>query len=190
VAALWNSVVAGNSAGQSNADMDISLSLYLNKGGNQADRSSSTTSPIGIILAPLGNYGGPTQTMPPLPGSPAICAGLYSNISSGVTTDQRGDPNTNSTYPGYSVSSPCVDSGAVQTNYTLSFTIDPPQSGAAPGTAMAPAPQVTLTESGAAFTANSESISVTDANADLTTTPAMASTSGPSRRRLFLSDSL
>ena len=39
------------------------------------------------LLAPLGNYGGPTQTMPPLPGSPAIGAGT---AVSGVTTDQRG----------------------------------------------------------------------------------------------------
>ncbi|MEI9959962.1 MAG: choice-of-anchor Q domain-containing protein [Limisphaerales bacterium] len=38
------------------------------------------------LLAPLGNYGGPTQTMPPLPGSPAIDAG-----GSGIlNTDQRG----------------------------------------------------------------------------------------------------
>ncbi|MGL4398390.1 MAG: choice-of-anchor Q domain-containing protein [Luteolibacter sp.] len=38
-------------------------------------------------LAPLGNYGGPTQTMPPLPGSPAIDAGTTT-----LTTDQRGFP--------------------------------------------------------------------------------------------------
>jgi predicted outer membrane repeat protein len=36
-------------------------------------------------LAPLGNYGGPTLTMPPLPGSPAIDVG-------GPNTDQRGFP--------------------------------------------------------------------------------------------------
>ena len=39
-------------------------------------------------LAPLGNYGGPTQTMALLPGSPAIGAG--NDRSAGVTTDQRG----------------------------------------------------------------------------------------------------
>jgi CSLREA domain-containing protein len=37
-------------------------------------------------LAPLGDYGGPTQTMPPLPGSPAIDAGSTTTL----TTDQRG----------------------------------------------------------------------------------------------------
>ena len=40
-------------------------------------------------LAPLGDYGGPTATMPPLPGSPAIDAVLTS-----LTTDQRGFPRS------------------------------------------------------------------------------------------------
>jgi hypothetical protein len=43
-------------------------------------------------LASLGNYGGPTQTMPPLPGSPAIGAG---NVGANIfSTDQRGYPRT------------------------------------------------------------------------------------------------
>ena len=44
---------------------------------------------IPIRLAPLGNYGGSTQTMPPLFGSPAINAAEQSNL---ITTDQRGNP--------------------------------------------------------------------------------------------------
>lgn len=40
------------------------------------------------LLAPLGSYGGLTQTMPPLPGSPAINAGGATTL----TTDQRGRP--------------------------------------------------------------------------------------------------
>ena len=43
-------------------------------------------------LAPLGNYGGPTQTMPPLPGSPAIGAGSVADNN--FSTDQRGYPRT------------------------------------------------------------------------------------------------
>ncbi|WZO99346.1 choice-of-anchor Q domain-containing protein [Isosphaeraceae bacterium EP7] len=41
------------------------------------------------LLGPLGDYGGPTQTMPLLPGSPAINAGT-SVIPSAVALDQRG----------------------------------------------------------------------------------------------------
>ena len=40
------------------------------------------------LLAPLGNYGGPTQTMALLPGSPARNAATGSTI----TSDQRGFP--------------------------------------------------------------------------------------------------
>ncbi len=40
------------------------------------------------MLAPLGNYGGPTQTMPPLPGSPAV----DSAVATTLNTDQRGFP--------------------------------------------------------------------------------------------------
>ena len=41
----------------------------------------------GLGLAPLGNYGGPTQTMPLLPGSAAIATGT---VIAGLSTDQRG----------------------------------------------------------------------------------------------------
>ena len=43
------------------------------------------------MLAPLGDYGGPTQTMALLPGSPAIDAGNSDLVPAGITTDQRGD---------------------------------------------------------------------------------------------------
>ena len=65
-------------------------------------------------LSSLGSYGGPTQTVLPLPGSSAICGGLAADISSGATTDQRGFSNA---VPGaYGCANP--DSGAVQTNYS------------------------------------------------------------------------
>jgi hypothetical protein len=47
------------------------------------------TSLAGLGLTPLGDYGGPTQTMALLPGSPALGAGT---LVSGLTTDQRGQP--------------------------------------------------------------------------------------------------
>jgi hypothetical protein len=59
------------------------------------------------LLAPLGNYGGPTQTMPPLFGSPAIDAGSDAAASM-FTTDQRGYPRR---------SGPHVDIGAVEAQY-------------------------------------------------------------------------
>ena len=66
------------------------------------------TSLTGLGLAALGNYGGPTQTMALLPGSPAIGAGViadYPGTSTPITTDQRGLP----------LDSPNPDIGAFQT---------------------------------------------------------------------------
>ena len=114
-------------------------------------------------LTPLGNYGGPTQTMLPQPGSAAICGGIAANIPAGVTTDQRGYPIENTTYPGYSSSTPCVDSGAVQTNYALAFTTQPPAN-ATVDVAIAPAPVVTLTESGNPAGAATGTVRMTDSS--------------------------
>lgn len=50
----------------------------------------TATAPVDARLAPLGNYGGPTQTMMPLPDSPAI--DQSSPVNSAFTTDQRGFP--------------------------------------------------------------------------------------------------
>ena len=60
-----------------------------------SDLTGSSAQPLDARLAQLGNFGGPTQTMPLLPatdgmaGSPAIGKGAP---ASGVTTDQRGLP--------------------------------------------------------------------------------------------------
>jgi len=91
---LYNSIVAGNSP------------------DNLDDDDSGTTTPTGVnltsgdpLLAPLGNYGGLTQTMPPLAGSPAI-DGCTDGTT--FTTDQRGFPR---------IVGPFADIGAVEYQY-------------------------------------------------------------------------
>ncbi|MGB6726252.1 MAG: choice-of-anchor Q domain-containing protein, partial [Terracidiphilus sp.] len=85
--------------------------------GTNGDQVGTSASPLNPLLAALANYGGPTQTMLPLLGSPAICA---INPSSATGTDQRGLPRTTTYGP-----TTCQDAGAVETNYALSFTTNP-----------------------------------------------------------------
>ncbi len=75
------------------------------------------------LLAPLGDYGGPTETMPLLPGSPAIDAGDYSTCTSDPVSslDQRGESRT-------SAGSTC-DVGAFETQgFSLESLTGIPQS--------------------------------------------------------------
>jgi predicted outer membrane repeat protein len=186
---LSNTIVAGNSAGNAGPDAYNDAGTFNDMGGNligvggggsgntgftaATTQTGTVANPLSAGLGALGNYGGPTQTMLPEPGSPAICKAPAANVPSGVTTDQRG--------VAYSAGGYCasgkVDTGAVQTDYALSFSKEPPSSGAIVGTAMSPAPQVSITENGTLFTAASVGIAVTDANSDLKTSPATANTS-------------
>jgi hypothetical protein len=75
---LTNSIVCSNTAFSGN-NIRSYFGTY-NYGNDLVDTNA--------LLAPLGNYGGPTQTMPPLPGSPAIDTGRVTAF----TTDQRGFP--------------------------------------------------------------------------------------------------
>jgi hypothetical protein len=95
---LTDTIVAGNSGTDI---IIINHTGLLNYGGSNLVQSVDNSG--GMIigpapltnapdLAPLGNYGGPTQTMPPLPGSPAIGAG--SVAANTFATDQRGYPRT------------------------------------------------------------------------------------------------
>lgn len=79
-ATINNSIVAGNSA-PSGANLD--------GGVIQTGNNLTSGAPL---LAPLGNYGGPTPTMPPQFGSPALGAG--SMAANTFATDQRGYPRT------------------------------------------------------------------------------------------------
>ena len=169
---LANSIVDGNrlgapiAPGQYNDFDDLGGSTTFtiangNLGGNVIGNYNSTTaiapSPA-INLAPLSNYSGPAQTMVPLPSSPALCAGLPANVPTGMTADQRGLANSNAGYPGYSNSAPCVDAGAVQTNYSIAFTTQPPSS-VHTDTNFAAA--LTLSESGSVFTATGSTLPLT-----------------------------
>jgi CSLREA domain-containing protein len=118
---------------------------YTDNGGNVTSGS--------ISLAPLGYYGGTAQTMMPIPGSAAICAGLASGLGNGASgnpitlapTDQRGNPRSTTVYSDGGAA--CVDAGAVQTAYSLSFTTSPSNSQKT-NVALTPAPVVQLSDNG------------------------------------------
>jgi hypothetical protein len=100
-----NCIIAGNTPVMAGSDLYSQLAalVYVNTNLIQSileDRPSAAD--IGLapltgnpLLAPLGNYGGPTQTMPPLGGSPAIDAGG----PTALTIDQRGFPRVSGLAP-------------------------------------------------------------------------------------------
>lgn len=152
VLTLTNITVSGNSGGgvysSSGTTLNIANSILGDSCGGAGCPTSGGGNNYGgggLTLSPLGNYGGLNETMVPLPGSSAICAGLQSYIPTGVTTDQRGYPNTNSTYTGYTATAPCVDAGAVQTAYTGVQWVQQP-SDTSINTTMSPAPTVEVLE--------------------------------------------
>jgi Tol biopolymer transport system component/tRNA threonylcarbamoyladenosine modification (KEOPS) complex Pcc1 subunit len=108
---LDNTIVATN-FNVSNTEADL-LGNYSAVGENLIKSIAGTrlngTAPINLDpeLMPLGFYGGSTQTMPPLPGSPVLDAGQ----STGNTpdSDQRGGG-----YPRPNGSSPGIDLGAIE----------------------------------------------------------------------------
>jgi hypothetical protein len=96
---IQNTIVAGNTA-PPNQGPDIYVPLSVSSsGGNvigNADGSAGWTeadsigNPGDVLnprLAPMGNYGGPTQTMALLPGSPAAASAIPVPL---IATDQRG----------------------------------------------------------------------------------------------------
>ena len=98
-ATLQNSIVANNYGGNCSGTM-TSKGYNMSSDGtcnfsNSGDRNNVTNSMLGT----LGNYGGPTQTIPLLSGSPAIDGGNPSGCTDGnghlLTTDQRGYPRPN-----------------------------------------------------------------------------------------------
>jgi hypothetical protein len=102
---LTASIVAGNAADRGDEPTDCANAGTITSGGynvsgtpctsgEPTDRSGTFDAPLDAMLKTLGSYGGPTQTMVPRPGSPAVNAipiGVAGGLcpSSG-TTDQRG----------------------------------------------------------------------------------------------------
>jgi hypothetical protein len=96
---LTNTLVAGNSAAvgpdvaaavtagsANNLIGDGTATTGITNGVN-GNRIGSRTRPINPLFGQLGDYGGPTLTLPLLPGSPAIDAGTATGAPA---TDQRG----------------------------------------------------------------------------------------------------
>lgn len=108
IVAMTNTILSGNSPSDYSNIGSAGLPGILNGSSNLMSVGS-------LELAPLGNYGGPTLTMPPLPGSPAIDAG-DDTAASGLTTDQRGYPR---------LSGPHADIGAVEVQYAPANTGTP-----------------------------------------------------------------
>jgi hypothetical protein len=100
---LTNCTVSGNSSGGgpsgvvNNATLTMTNTIVSgNKYGDVAGGYGGGNNLVGgnALVAPLRNYGGPTQTMPLLPGSPAIGGGIS---GTGVPViDQRGQPRAGS----------------------------------------------------------------------------------------------
>jgi hypothetical protein len=106
---LQNSIVAGNTA-TTGPDIDLVNGAALTRSGASVvgnnttvatiypagapnangDYAGTTGSPVNAVLAPLGNYGGPTQTMALEPGSPALNHATV--LTPPITSDQRGFP--------------------------------------------------------------------------------------------------
>ncbi|MFO0823891.1 MAG: choice-of-anchor Q domain-containing protein [Gemmataceae bacterium] len=88
-----NSIIGqGDTAGEDVTAQAINGGTSNTSGTNnlirrQSGFSGNIVSTANPMLSPSGNYGGPTQTLALLPGSPAIDVG---NSSGAPTTDQRG----------------------------------------------------------------------------------------------------
>ncbi len=97
-ATLTDTIVAGNSLSGSASDIagpgasSVTGSYNLIGTGGSGGLTTADNNLIDVadpLLAPLGDYGGPTETIALLPGSPAIGVGT---VVGGITTDQRGMP--------------------------------------------------------------------------------------------------
>ncbi len=84
-----NSIVAGNAADCSGV---VELGGFNIVGSDGCDSSPTETDRVGVdpLLGPLQDNGGPTQTMAPLDGSPALDGGAEGEAGVCPALDQRG----------------------------------------------------------------------------------------------------
>ena len=144
---LSNTIVSGNSA-PANTDIDGTV---VDNGGNQIGTA--------VNLAPLGNNGGPTQTMLPLSGSSAICTGTLANATAaGITADQRGFPFNPSCPTG------AIDAGSAQTGAVI-FSANSISFGSTTVNTWSASQWITMVNKGSA-PLSIGSVSVTGVNAD------------------------
>ena len=146
---IANSIVSGNITGGTANSGDCS-----DCGDQSPFNLIGSTTALALTPLQLNGAGATTLTLMPLPGSTAICAGSSTLIGS-ATTDQRGFARTNTSYAalGYAGATPCVDLGAVQTNYTaLQFVAQPTNS--IINTALATSPTIKVLETNTAVTPN------------------------------------
>lgn len=147
---LTNTIVAGNTGASSNPDVKGAFTsgghnlIGVVDGGTGfigTDLTGTAAAPLDAKLGPLANNGGPTQTMAPLFGSPAITAGDPAVCAAapvgGVDQRSTARPATFCTIGAFeSLLLPvttCADSGAgslrnqaaaAPANYTLFFTVN------------------------------------------------------------------
>jgi hypothetical protein len=134
---LHNTIAAGNTSVSSGPDISTTNGTITANGvnliGNLADSTLSQGPNVltgAALLAPLGNYGGPTLTMPPLPGSPAIDAAAV--LSPPLTADQRGFPIRDGDGNGITL----PDIGAAEANAPIVVTTAVDENDTPPGSSV------------------------------------------------------
>jgi len=135
-----NSIIAGNTLTGSGGTSPDVLGPFTSHGFNLVgatdgstgwkaqDLTGTAANPLNPLLAPLGNYGGPTQTMALLRGSPAVDHGSNAQAvdanGNPLTTDQRGLPrifNGTVDIGAYEVQPPVL-AGDVNHDNTVNFS--------------------------------------------------------------------
>jgi CSLREA domain-containing protein len=95
-----STIIAGNSAALGGPDVQgVFASAGFNLVGKTdgstgftaaTDQTGTTASPLGAVLGPVQNNGGPTHTAAVLAGSPALDKGTSNGLTGALPTDQRG----------------------------------------------------------------------------------------------------